>query len=398
MATVNKNFSKLGGNYLFSEIAKRTQAFIEKNPGVDIMRLGIGNTTEALPHTIIEGLKKGVEKLAKKETYTGYGDEQGDVSLRNALSDWYKERKISIQPAEIFISDGAKPDSANIQQIFGLNNIIAVQDPVYPVYVDSNIIAGRHNVFYMPCIEENGFVPNVPNKKVDLIYMCSPNNPTGSVLTKKQLKEFVDYARKHKAIIIFDGAYCQYITDSSLPKSIYEVEGSKECAIEINSFSKSAGFTGVRLGWTIVPLDLICEDAKPGVLNGAWNRRTVTMFNGASNIAQVGGLAVLSKEGQKECREIIQYYMENARIIKNALKKMNLKVFGGENAPYIWIKTPNSMTSWEFFDKLLSDAHVVGAPGSGFGPHGEGYFRLSVFGHRENILKAVKSMQENLRI
>lgn len=398
MATVNQNFNKLGGSYLFSEIAKRTKAFTEKNPGVQVLRFGIGNTTEPLSPTVVEGLMLGVKKLAGEKTYTGYGDEQGDTRLRNLLSQWYKERGILINPNEIFISDGAKPDTANIQQIFGLNNIVAVQDPVYSVYVDSNIIAGRTQIIYMPCIEKNGFVPNIPEKKTDLIYICSPNNPTGTVLAKKKLSQFVDYARKHKSIIIFDAAYCEYITDPELPKSIYEIEGAKTCAIEVNSFSKSAGFTGVRLGWTIVPSSLVCEDAGVGVLNNLWSRRTTTMFNGASNIVQEGGLAILSKEGQKECRRIISYYMENAKTIKKAITKLGLLVFGGENAPYIWIKTPNNMTSWEFFDKLLDEACVVGTPGSGFGPHGEGYLRLSAFGHRENIEKAVKSIHENLKI
>ena len=407
MATINKNFQKLSGNYLFSEIARRTKAFSKQNPSVEVMRLGIGNTTEALPQTLIKGLINGVKKLANAKTYTGYGDEQGNIRLRDAFSDWYKKRGVTLKPQEIFISDGAKPDTANIQQIFGAKNIIAVQDPAYPVYVDSNIIFGRENIFYMPCTEKNGFFPDVPNsakgrsssgRKVDLIYLCCPNNPTGGIATKAQLKKFVDYAKKHKAIIIFDAAYCEYITDASVPKSIYEIEGAKTCAIEINSFSKSAGFTGVRLGWTVVPIGLSVEDAKPGMLNNMWNRRTTTMFNGASNIAQEGGLAVLSKNGQQECKKIIDYYMENARIIKSATIKLGLKVYGGQNAPYIWLKVPNGMSSWDFFDKLLNETHVVGTPGSGFGPHGEGFLRLSAFGHREDIQKAVKSMKENLKL
>ncbi len=398
MATINKNFKKLAGNYLFAEIAKRTKEFINKNPGIAVMRLGIGNTTEPLPKSIIKGLQLGVQKLSQTATYTGYGDEQGDMRLRSALAEFYKKRGISVLPEEIFISDGAKPDTANIVQIFGLNNIVAVQDPVYPVYVDSNIIAGRTNIIYMPCTEKNGFVPIPPKSKVDIIYLCSPNNPTGSVASKKQLKEFVDYAIKNKAVIIFDAAYSEFVTDKNLPKSIYEIPNAKKCAIEINSFSKMAGFTGVRLGWTVVPLDLVIEGTKKGEVNGLWNRRQTTMFNGASNIVQEGGLSVLSQKGQKECKEIIRYYMENARIIKKALEKLGMKVFGGENAPYIWLKTLKGMTSWEFFDKLLNEAHVVGTPGSGFGPGGEGYFRLSAFGHRENIQKAVLSIQKNLKL
>ncbi len=391
MATLNENFKKLAGGYLFSEIAKRTKAFSEKNPGVEILRLGIGNTTEPLTPTIIKGLLDGVRKLADVKTYTGYGDEQGDMRLREALSKWYQNLGVEIEPLEIFISDGAKPDSANIQSIFGADSIVAVADPVYPVYVDSNVISGKDKIVYMPCTKSNGFVPTPPKTKVDLIYLCSPNNPTGAVMTKSQLQAFVDYANKFKAVIIFDGAYCEYITDKSLPKSIYQISGSKSCAIEINSFSKSAGFTGVRLGWTVVPMDL-------GEFNSLWNRRQTTMFNGASNIAQEGGLAVLSKQGQKESRKVIAYYMENARLIRTALSKMGFKVFGGVNAPYLWVKIPGNLSSWEFFDKLLREAHVVGTPGSGFGQNGEGYLRLSSFGHRENIKKALTSIKKNLRL
>ncbi len=398
MATINKNYDHLPASYLFSEIAKRTKIFLEKHPQVPLMRLGIGNTTEPLPESVIKGLLAGVEKLADVATYTGYGDEQGDIRLRTAISDFYKERKITIDPKEVFISDGAKPDSANIQSIFGQDCVIAVSDPVYPVYVDSNIIAGKTNILYMPMTKENGFVPSVPNKKVDLMYVCSPNNPTGAVMTKEELKVFVEYAIKHKAVIIFDAAYVEYISDNTLPKSIYEIPGANTCAIEINSFSKWAGFTGVRLGWTVVPMDVVVEQTEKGKINSLWNRRQTTMFNGASNIVQEGGLAVLSPKGKSECKKLIAYYMENAKIIKKALVDMGLIVFGGENAPYIWMKTPSSMSSWEFFDKLLEEAHVVGIPGSGFGPHGEGYFRLSAFGHRENIQKAVESIQKNLKM
>lgn len=408
MATINKNYDKLQASYLFSDIAKRTKAFMDAHPGVAVMRLGIGNTTEPLVPSVIEGLHAGVDKLAKVETYTGYGDEQGDIRLRSALADFYKERGVTLKPQEFFVSDGAKPDAANLQSIFGQDNIIAVTDPVYPVYVDSNVIAGRTGKFvdgkykglvYLVCNEENGFIPKPPNQKVDIIYICSPNNPTGVVATKKQLKAFVDYAIKHKAIIIFDAAYSEYISDTSAyPRSIYEIKGAKQCAIEMNSFSKFAGFTGVRLGWSVVPTDLVCEGTKPGELNALWNRRQTTMFNGASNIVQEGGLAVLSKAGQKECKKQIAYYMKNAEIIKKGMEKLGFKVFGGENAPYIWLKVPKGMTSWEFFDKLLTQTHVVGTPGSGFGPHGEGYFRLSAFGHRENVEKAIESIQKKLKV
>ncbi|MDP3988012.1 MAG: LL-diaminopimelate aminotransferase, partial [Candidatus Levybacteria bacterium] len=302
MATINKNYDNLKASYLFSEIAKRTREFQQKYPDVQVLRLGIGNTTEALTPSVIKGLKLGVEKLAIISTYTGYGDEQGDSRLRQSISDFYKNRKMNIDSLEIFINDGAKPDTANIQSIFSLENVVAVSDPVYPVYVDTNIIAGR-KIVYMPCTKENNFTPDVPKSKTDLIYICSPNNPTGAVISRKKLTEFVKYAQKFKAVIIFDAAYSEYVSDKKLPKSIYDIAGAKKCAIEINIFSKTAGFTGVRLGWTVVPFDLISEDPKRGKINSLWNRRQTTMFNGASNIVQEGGLAVLSKQGQKECRK-----------------------------------------------------------------------------------------------
>ena len=407
MARINENYDKLASSYLFPEIARRTRSFSEKNPGVSILRLGIGNTTEPLTPTVIKGLRDGVEKLANVKTYTGYGDEQGDIRLRKSICELYAKLGVSLEHDEVFVSDGAKPDSANIQSIFSSFSVIAVQDPAYPVYVDSNVIAGHtgqangivyEKILYMPCKEENGFFPEVPKEKVDLIYLCSPNNPTGAVATKEQLKGFVDYAIKNKAIIIFDSAYSSYISDKSLPKSIYEIDRAKECAIEISSFSKSAGFTGVRLGWCIVPKSLVAEDASFGKINSLWNRRQTTMFNGASNIAQEGGLAALTEDGLQENQRIIDYYMENAKIIHSTLSEMGFKVYGGINAPYLWVKTPNNMMSWEFFDKMLSEAHVVITPGSGFGPAGEGYFRVSAFGHRENIVEAVTNIKNNLKI
>lgn len=407
MATTNQHYNKLEAGYLFPEIGRRTREFLAANPGAEVMRLGIGNTTEPLPPSIIEGLHRGVDKLANIETYTGYGDEQGNTELREALAARYAGYGVTLEPDEFFVSDGAKPDSANIQSIFGIDNVAAVQDPAYPVYVDSNVIAGRtgeaingqyQGLVYMPCTKENGFFPDRPSRKADLIYLCSPNNPTGTAATKEQLAGFVNYARTHKAVIIFDAAYAAFITDPSLPRTIYEIEGAKECAIEINSFSKEAGFTGVRLGWTIVPKALVCEDAEPGTLNRLWFRRQTTMFNGASNIVQEGGLAVLSETGQKECRTIIDYYMNNAKLIREGLESMGIAVYGGINAPYIWMETPGGMRSWEFFDKLLREAHVVGTPGSGFGPSGEGYFRLSAFGHTENVKHAVRSIQDNLKL
>ena len=308
---------------------------------------------------------------------------------------------------EIFVSDGAKSDSANIQGIFSQDCVVAVQDPAYPVYVDSNVIFGRtgaasksgyEGLVYMPCTEENGFFPELPDRKVDLIYICSPNNPTGAVATKEQLKIFVDYANEHKAVILFDSAYAAFITDPDLPRSIYEIEGAETCAIEMNSFSKTAGFTGVRLAWTIVPKALVTEDSEAGKVHALWTRRQNTFFNGASNVVQAGGLAALSKEGREQTDAQVAFYLENARIINDGLKSLGITTYGGGNAPYVWLKTPNGLTSWEFFDKLLNECHVVGTPGSGFGPAGEGFFRLSAFGHRENVEKAVLSLKNNLSL
>jgi LL-diaminopimelate aminotransferase len=407
MARTNGNYDKFGSIYLFAEIARRTKAFSEKNPGMKIMRLGIGNTTEPLTPSVIKGLHLGVDKLADVKTYTGYGDEQGDSRLRQAIAAFYSRRGVVLAPDEIFVSDGAKPDAANVQSIFDESSVVAVQDPAYPVYVDSNVIAGRtgkasgtiyEKIVYMPCTEKNGFFPEVPSQKVDIIYLCSPNNPTGAVAAKEQLKAFVDYARSNKAIIIFDAAYHSFISDPSLPRSIYEVEGSKECAIEINSFSKSSGFTGVRLGWSVVPKAAVAEGAVPGKINSLWNRRQTTMFNGASNIVQEGGIAAISEAGIAENQGVIDGYMGNARLIRECLTKKGLTVYGGVNAPYLWVKTPNNMSSWEFFDKMLNEAHVVITPGSGFGPSGEGYIRVSAFGHREDIKAAIDSINQNLKI
>lgn len=408
MATTNPNYEKIAAGYLFPEIARRTRAFLDANPSAEVMKLGIGNTTEPLQPSVIGGLREGVMRLSSVETYTGYGDDSlGEPELREAIAKRYAAYGAQIDPDEVCVSDGAKSDSANIQSIFGVDNIVAVQDPAYPVYVDSNVIAGRtglaidgqyEGLVYMPCTEENFFFPELPENKVDLIYLCSPNNPTGTVATHKQLKKFIDYAREHQAVIIFDAAYAAFISDDSLPRSIYEVEGAKECAIEVNSFSKEAGFTGVRLGWTIVPHDLVCEDAEPRKLHRLWSRRQNTMFNGASNIVQHGGLAALSEDGQAECRRTIEYYMRNAKMIRKGVESVGITAYGGINAPYIWMKCPNGMSSWEFFDKLLSEAHVVGTPGSGFGPSGEGFFRLSAFGHIEGVQRAVESIKNNLKL
>jgi len=409
VAEINKNYKKLAAGYLFPEIARRTREFQEKHPDIILKKLGIGNTTEVLSPSVIDGLKRGVNKLASVKTYTGYGDEQGKTELRRTLAEYYKSNGVELTPEDFFISDGAKPDSSNIQSIFASESIIAVQDPAYPVYVDSNVIAGRTGVYsnekneyeelvYMSCTEKNNFFPDVPDKKVDLIYLCSPNNPTGAVATHEQLQLFVDYALKNKSVIIFDAAYCEYISDPDLPRSIFEIDGAKQCSLEINSLSKFSGFTGVRLGWTIVPEELVVEGSKPGEVRSLWNRRQCTFFNGASNIVQEGALAVFSKEGLKESKELVDYYMNNAKIIMEGIKAVGLKFYGGVNSPYIWLKTPKGISSWDFFDKLLSETGVIGTPGSGFGPGGEGFFRLSAFGHRKDIEAAMNSIKENLKI
>ncbi len=407
MAKINENYRKLQAGYLFPEIARRTREFHEQHPGTELVKLGIGDTTLPLSPIVIDALHTEVNNLADVKTYTGYGAEQGNPELRQALADYYKQWGVTIHADEVFVSDGAKPDSSNIQSIFADDSIIAVQDPVYPVYVDSAVMGGKtgsyrngrfQGIVYLECNEANGFFPALPEHEVDIIYLCSPNNPTGAVATHAQLKTFVDYARQHDAVIIFDAAYAAFISDDSLPRSIYEIEGAETCAIEISSFSKLAGFTGVRLGWTIVPHKLRVEGTQPGEVQGLWNRRQSTMFNGASNVVQPAGVAVLSKQGLKEAQELIDYYMENARIIRSGLNDVGLTTFGGVNAPYIWAKTPNGMDSWEFFDKLLNEAHVVGTPGSGFGAGGEGYFRLSAFGDRADIQKGVASIKENLQL
>ena len=408
MAKVNEDFLALSGGYLFPEIARRTKKWQEKNPGEKVLRLGIGNTTEALTEKIANAMRRKIDLLCDRNTYTGYGDEQGDTPLRKGLSEFYKrEYGVELDAEEFFVSDGAKADAANIQQIFSRDSIIAVQDPAYPVYVDSNVAGGRSNGYdeeagqykglvYMPSNEENNFVAEPPKGHVDLIYLCFPNNPTGAVATKEQLKKFVDYAQKEKAIIIYDAAYADYIREDGYVHTIYEVEGAEKVAIEINSFSKNAGFTGVRLGWTIVPFGLEAENAEKGTIHRLWNRRQCTYFNGASNISQQGGLMALSPEGREECKSLVDYYLGNAKIIKEGLEGAGLKCYGGVNSPYVWTKAPRGMKSWEFFDYLLEKAHVVVTPGSGFGKSGEGYVRVSSYGHREDIEKAVKSIVEHI--
>ena len=409
MATININYDKLGAGYLFPEIARRTRAFSEKHPGVELHRLGIGDTTQPLAPSVVRALKEAADRLSQVDTYTGYGDYEGERFLRESIRDLYRERGVDLELDEIFVSDGAKSDSGNIQTIFGPENVVAVQDPAYPVYVDTNVMAGRTESFntvtgqyagivYMPCHEHNGFFPELPSEKVDLIYLCSPNNPTGAVATREQLARFVQYARQLQAVIIFDAAYSAFISDPRLPRSIYEVSGAEECAIEVNSFSKSAGFTGVRLGWSVVPKSLTTEDAPAGKLNALWYRRQSTFFNGPSNVVQYGGAAALSPKGRRECQTIVDYYMHNARIIRDGLTNLGLACYGGDNAPYIWAKTPGGLRSWDFFDTLLRDAHVVTTPGSGFGPSGEGFIRLSAFGRRESTERAVASIKAHLKL
>ena len=402
MVKVNDNYLKLPGSYLFSMIGKKVAAFSAENPDKKIIRLGIGDVTQPLAPAIIEALHNAVDEMADAATFRGYAPDLGYEFLRSAIAkNDYQERGCDIAADEIFVSDGAKCDSSNIQEIFSLDNKIAVCDPVYPVYVDSNVMAGRtgtwdpktetwSDVIYMPCTAENHFAPELPKETPDLIYLCFPNNPTGSTITKDQLQVWVDYANKVGAIIIYDAAYEAYISEENVPHSIYECEGARTCAIELRSFSKNAGFTGVRLGFTVVPKDLVREGV---ALHDLWARRHGTKFNGAPYIVQRAGEAVYSPEGKAQLKEQVAYYMRNAHTIYNGLKEAGYSVSGGVNAPYIWLKTPNNMSSWDFFDYLLENAHVVGTPGSGFGAHGEGFFRLTAFGSYENTQEALRRIK-----
>ena len=402
MYQINDNYLKLPGSYLFSTIGKKVAAYSAANPDKNIIRLGIGDVTQPIAPSIIEAMHKAVDEMGNAETFHGYAPDLGYEFLRDVIAkDDYQARGCNISADEIFISDGAKSDSGNIQEIFSVNNRIAVCDPVYPVYVDSNVMAGRtgtydpktetwSNVIYMPCTAENHFVPELPKETPDMIYLCLPNNPTGTTLTKDQLQEWVDYANKVGAVIIYDAAYEAYISEADVAHSIYECKGATTCAIELRSFSKNAGFTGVRLGFTVVPKELKCNGVS---LHALWARRHGTKFNGAPYIVQRAGEAVYSEAGKRELKEQVAYYMNNAKTIKNGLKDAGYEVYGGTNAPYIWLKTPNNMTSWEFFDYLLENANVVGTPGSGFGPSGEGYFRLTAFGNHENTVKALERIK-----
>lgn len=402
MFKINDNYLKLPGSYLFSTIGKKVAAYQQANPDKAIIRLGIGDVTQPLAPAIIEALHGAVDEMGKKETFHGYAPDLGYEFLRNAISEHdYKARGCSIAADEIFISDGAKCDSGNIQEIFSIDNRIAVCDPVYPVYVDTNVMAGRtgtydaatgrwSDVIYMPCTADNNFAPDFPKETPDLIYLCFPNNPTGATVTKEQLQGWVDYANKNGAVIIYDAAYEAYISEENVPHTIYECEGARTCAIELKSFSKNAGFTGTRLGYTVIPKDLKSGDV---MLHSLWARRHGTKYNGAPYIVQRAGEAVYSEAGKAQLREQVAYYMNNAKTIREGLKEAGYTVSGGVNAPYIWLKTPEHMTSWEFFDYLLEHANVVGTPGSGFGPSGEGYFRLTAFGTYENTVAALERIK-----
>lgn len=410
MTTINDNYLKLKAGYLFPEIARRVSAFAEAHPEAKIIRLGIGDVTEPLPEACRAAMIQAVEEMGNRDTFKGYGPEQGYLWLREKIAAHdFQARGCSIDAAEIFISDGSKCDCGNILDIFGSDNTIAVTDPVYPVYVDTNVMAGHtgpvkengeyEGLVYLPITAENNFTAEIPTQKVDLIYLCFPNNPTGAVATREHLQAWVDYAREQGSIILFDAAYEAFITDPTLPHSIYEIEGARECAIEFRSFSKNAGFTGTRCALTVVPHALKgkAADGSEVELHKLWNRRQSTKFNGVSYLVQRGAEAVYSEAGQAQTRALIDFYMENARIVREQLTIAGIQVYGGVNAPYVWVKTPNGLSSWDFFDKLLQNCNVVGTPGSGFGAAGEGYFRVSAFNSRENVVEAMRRITETFR-
>ncbi len=406
MALVNEHFLKLPNNYLFSDIAKKVNAFKVSHPKTDLIRLGIGDVTRPLPQASIEAMHKAVDELANKETFHGYGPEQGyDFLIDAVIRNDYAPRGVYLEPGEVFISDGAKSDTGNIGDILRHDNSIGVTDPIYPVYIDSNVMCGRagiledgrwSNVVYLPCLSENNFVPEIPDRRIDILYLCYPNNPTGTVISKAELKKWVNYALENDTLILYDAAYEAYIQDPDIPHSIYEIKGAKKVAIEFRSFSKTAGFTGVRCGYTVVPKELTAAtlEGERIPLNRMWNRRQCTKFNGTSYITQRGAEAIYTPKGKKQVKAIIQYYMANARIMKEALESTGLKVFGGENAPYLWVKTPGEVNSWKFFEQMLYEANVVGTPGVGFGPSGEGYIRLTAFGERADCEEAMKRIRK----
>lgn len=411
MALINENYLKLPGSYLFAEIGRRVTRYREDHPDVKVIRLGIGDVTLPLPAAVIAAMHAAVDEMARAESFRGYGPEQGyDFLIRAVIEHEYAARDIEFGEDEVFISDGSKCDVGNIQEIFGVENTVAITDPVYPVYLDSNVMAGRTgaldsegrfgNIVYLPCTAENGFRPALPDRPVDLIYLCVPNNPTGTALPRTELKKWVDYARAQQAIILYDAAYSAYISEPEIPHSIYEIDGARDVAIEFNSFSKTAGFTGTRCAYTVVPKTVLARrhnsEALP--LNPLWNRRQTTKFNGVPYIVQRGAEAVYSPDGQQQIRALIAYYMTNARIIREGLQRVGLEAYGGVNAPYIWLKTPGGMDSWAFFDKLLQEVHVVGTPGTGFGPSGAGYFRLTAFGNRENTEEAIARITTGLTL
>lgn len=408
MIKINENFLKLQDSYLFSTIAKKVSEFQKENPDAKIIKLGIGDVTRPIANSIISSMENAVKEMGNSETFRGYGAEQGYEFLRNKIVEFdYQKRGVDISPDEVFISDGAKCDCGNIVDIFSINNKIAITDPVYPVYLDTNVMSGRtgnynsetgkyDKIIYIPATAENNFVPQLPKEVPDIIYLCYPNNPTGTTLSKEELTKWVEYARENSSIILFDAAYEAFITESDVPHSIYEIEGAKEVAIECRSFSKTAGFTGLRCAYMVVPKNLVgyTENGQEISLHKLWSRRHGTKFNGVSYPIQRAAEAVYSEEGQKEIRENIKYYLENAKTIKNGLQEAGFTVFGGVNSPYVWLKVPDGITSWEFFDKLLSKANVVGTPGVGFGPSGEGYFRLTGFGTKENTAEAVERIKK----
>lgn len=408
MSYINENFLNLQESYLFSTIAKKVAKYVENNPNKNIIKLGIGDVTRPIVPACVEAMHKAIDEMGTANGFKGYGPEQGYEFLREAIvENDYQRRRIDIKKDEIFISDGAKCDCGNIVDIFSEDNKVAITDPVYPVYLDTNVMSGRsgkfdakaskyENIIYLPITEENDFKPELPKEKVDMIYLCFPNNPTGTVLSKEELKKWVDYASKNNSIILYDSAYEAFITEENIPHSIYEIEGAKDVAIEFKSFSKNAGFTGVRCAYVVIPKELkgYSKYGKEYEINKLWNRRTCTKFNGVSYIVQRGAEATFSERGKKEIKENINYYMENAKIIKQGLEEEGFKVYGGVNSPYVWLRVPENMSSWKFFDKLLEEVNIVGTPGSGFGPSGEGYFRLTAFGTRENTIEAMKRIKK----
>jgi len=407
MALINENYLKLQAGYLFPEIGRRVREFAEANPDKIIIRMGIGDVTQPLVPAVIKAFHEGVEELASAATFKGYGPEQGYDFLRNAIAlNDYQNRGVDITAEDIFVSDGSKCDTGNIQEIFGAGNKIAICDPVYPVYADTTVMSGKtgpmqsngyfEGIIYMPCNEANGFIPELPTERPDLIFLCYPNNPTGTVASKEELTKWVTYARANQCIILYDAAYEAYITDDSIPHSIFEIEGAKEVALEFRSFSKTAGFTGTRCAFTVIPKELKAYDTAGNAhqVKALWNRRHTTKFNGVSYPVQKAAAAIYTPEGKKQVKAVVDYYLENARIMRESLKESGFSVFGGVNAPYVWVKTPSGVKSWDFFDQLLTEANVVGTPGSGFGPSGEGYFRFSAFADRYNVLDAMERIRK----